>query len=71
MRLLKDYAAQALECREAAAKAQTKEARDGLLQMADHWETLARQRAAYLHLEDMLADLLRPRSNDNDAPKPA
>lgn len=58
MQLLEEYAEHARSCREAAAKALHPEEREHLLQMAERWETLARQRAAHLHLEDVLAQIL-------------
>ena len=58
MKQLEEYAEQANGCREAADKARTSAERDNLLQMAERWEELARQRAAHLHLENVLADLL-------------
>jgi hypothetical protein len=56
---LEEYAEHARECRASAAKAHTPEVRDHLLEMAERWEELARQRAVHLHLEDVLAELLR------------
>ena len=64
MKLLTEYAEQAKGCREAASRAQTESEKANLLQMAEHWEVLARQRAAQMHLEDVLAALLKP---DNGA----
>lgn len=64
MKLMSEYAEQAKACREAASRAQTEGERDNLLQMAEHWEALARQRAAQMHLEDVLAAILKP---DNGA----
>lgn len=66
MELLKDYAKHANECRDAAAKARNPTERDHLLQMAEHWETLARQRAAQMHLEDVLASILNPENGDHN-----
>ena len=59
MQLLEEYAAHARSCREAATKAISAGEREHLLQMAERWDTLARQRAAHLHLEDVLAQILR------------
>ena len=64
MKLLQEYAEHANDCRQAANRARTDEERDNLLQMAEHWEALARQRAAQMHLEDVLAAILKP---DNGA----
>ena len=64
MKQLEEYAAQANGCREAAAKAATPEVADQLLQMAERWEELARQRAAHLHLEDVLARLLKEHNHN-------
>jgi hypothetical protein len=66
MKLLEEYANHANECREAAAKAQTVGEREHLLQMAERWETLARQRAAHKHLEDVLDSILRSEGNNGD-----
>ena len=65
MEWVRDYVQHSKECREQAAKATNPQVRDHLLHMADRWEELARQRAAYMHLEDMLAELLK-NGNDND-----
>ena len=35
--------------------------------MAECWEELARQRAAHLHLEDMLAELLKHNNGNGGA----
>jgi hypothetical protein len=59
------YAAQARGCREAAANALTADGRERLLQMAERWEELARQRAAHLHLENVLAELVDEKQNGN------
>jgi hypothetical protein len=59
MKHLEEYAENARACRELAAKALLPEVRAHLLQMADRWEELARQRAVHMHLEDVLADLLK------------
>jgi len=56
---LEEYAEQARACREGAANAKTVEIREHMLEMAERWEELARQRAAHLHLEDVLAELLK------------
>jgi len=64
---LEEYAEQAKECREAAAKARTPSEREHLLQMAERWETLARQRAAQLHMEDVLANIMAPESDSRSA----
>lgn len=58
MKQLEQYAEQALDCRKAAANANRDGERKRLLEMAERWEELARQRAAHLHLEDVLAELL-------------
>jgi hypothetical protein len=63
---LEHYAKHARECREAAANAILPEIRAVLIKMAERWEELARQRAAYMHLEDVPADLLKNGGhNDN------
>lgn len=59
MKQLEQYADQARDCREAAARAQTDEERARLLEIAERWEELARQRTAHLHLEELLAELLK------------
>ena len=66
MERLQDYALQAKECRALAAKAALPEIRKHLLEMADRWEELARQRAAHLHLEHMLAGLLKDRNGNHN-----
>jgi hypothetical protein len=63
---LKDYAEHAHSCREAASKAANDAERDHLLEMAKRWEELARQRAAHLHLEHVLDDLLKPSGNHDN-----
>lgn len=60
---MKGYAEHAKACREAASKAKTDAEREHLHQMAERWEELARQRAVHMHLEDVLADLLKPNHN--------
>jgi hypothetical protein len=65
MKLLEEYAEHAKGCREAAGRAQTVDERSHLLQMAERWEELARQRAAHLHLEDLLAALLKSENSHN------
>src|SRR5437764_11872511 len=55
MKHLEEYAEHAKECRAMAAKALLPEIRAHLLEMADRWEELARQRAVHMHLEDVLA----------------
>jgi len=67
MKRLEEYAEQAKECREAAAKARTPSERQHLLHMAERWETLARQRAAQLHLEDVLAKIMASESDSRSA----
>jgi hypothetical protein len=62
---LGQYAEQARGCREAAANALTADGRERLLQMAERWEELARQRAAHLHLENVLAELIDEKTNGN------
>jgi len=64
--LLKEYAEHAQACREAASRAPTDSEREHLLEMAERWEGLARQRAAHMHLEAVLADLLKPNHNHNN-----
>jgi len=59
MKRLEEYADHAKHCRDAAARARTPREREHLLQMAERWESLARQRAVHLHLEDVLADILK------------
>jgi hypothetical protein len=56
---IRDYVQQSKNCRQAAAKAASEAERDHLLHMAERWEELARQRAAYMHLEDVLAGVLK------------
>jgi hypothetical protein len=67
MKLLEQYAEHAKGCRTAANKAQTADEKSHLLQMAERWEELARQRAAQLHLEDLLAEILKPEGNGGTA----
>lgn len=67
MKQLEEYAKQAHDCREAAGKARTPEAKEHLLQMAERWEELARQRAAHLHLEDLLTDLVKQNNGNGGA----
>jgi hypothetical protein len=67
MKLLEEYAEHAKGCRAAAAKAQTVDEKNHLLQMAERWEELARQRAAQLHLEDILATILKSANNGDTA----
>jgi hypothetical protein len=59
MEQLEKYARHAQDCREAAHKALSLAVQEHLFQMAEHWEQLARQRAAYLHLENILADVFK------------
>lgn len=59
MQRLEEYAEHARSCREAAERARTAEEREHLLHMAERWEGLARQRAAHLHLEEVLAEILK------------
>ena len=59
MKQLEKYAEHARDCREAADNARSDEQRQELIEMADKWESLARQRAAQLHLEEMLTELLK------------
>jgi hypothetical protein len=63
---LEQYAEQARDCRDAAANAHAVEERERLLQMAERWEELARQRAAYLHLEEVLAELLKDKNGNQN-----
>jgi membrane protein involved in colicin uptake len=63
---LEEYAEQARDCREAAMAAQTDAEREELLKMAQRWEELARQRAAHLHLEDMLSELLKGKNGSRN-----
>jgi len=63
---LKEYVEHAQACREAASRARLEAERKHLLDMAARWKELARQRAAHAHLEDVLADLLKPNSNHNN-----
>lgn len=67
MQLLEEYAQHANSCRKAAEKARTAEEQNKLLQMALRWEELARQRAAQLHLEDMLTTILKNNHNGGTA----
>ena len=67
MEHLKEYAQNAQSCRDAASKARTAAEREHLFQMAQRWEELARQRAAYRHLEDALAELLNNNSHNGGA----
>ena len=66
METLQEYAEHARSCREAAGRARTVGEREHLLQMAERWESLARQRAAHLHLEDMLAEILKERNGNHN-----
>jgi hypothetical protein len=66
MNQLEEYAEHARDCRQAADNARTAEEREHLLQMAERWEELARQRAAHLHLEDVLAELLKAKSGNHN-----
>jgi Tfp pilus assembly protein PilO len=59
MKHLEEYAEHAQECRAMAAKALLPEIRTYLLEMAERWEEMARQRAVHVHLEELLADLLK------------
>jgi hypothetical protein len=63
---LEEYAEHARDCREAAENASTDAAREELLKMAERWEELARQRAAHLHLEDVLAELLKKKNGNHN-----
>jgi hypothetical protein len=54
---LQDYLRQAKECREAAGRATIDIARENFLRMAETWETLARQRQAFLGLTEVLANM--------------
>jgi hypothetical protein len=65
MEWLQEYAEHAKDCREAARRARTVAEQEHLFQMADNWEQLARRRAAYLHLESILAELLEDKGNRN------
>ena len=58
MERLEEYAEHAKAHRQAAQKARTAEERERQLSMAERWEALARQRAAQLHLENVLAEIL-------------
>jgi hypothetical protein len=71
MKQLEEYAEHARDCREAAARALTNEERQHLVQMAERWEELARQRAAHLNLEDVLAGLLKNGNGHNGGTTPA
>jgi hypothetical protein len=66
MKKVEEYAEQANDCREAAGQARTSAERENLLQMADRWEELARQRAAHLHLENVLTELLNARNGNGN-----
>jgi hypothetical protein len=57
MQKLEDYAQQAKECRRLAAKALLPDIKAYLLQMADQWELLARERAAHEDLQHVLESL--------------
>jgi hypothetical protein len=67
---LEQYADQARECRAAAEHAKTPEERERLRQMANRWEELARQRAAQMNLEHVLADLLNDRNYKGGTSRP-
>ena len=67
MELLEDYARHAKDCRLAAAKAAIPEQKVHLLEMADRWEGLARQRAVHLHLEDVLTAILKNNGENGGA----
>jgi hypothetical protein len=56
-----EYLEQARECRTLAVSAVLPTIRTFLLQMADRWEELARQRAAEKGLQDILAALENPK----------
>ncbi|HEX5243570.1 MAG TPA: hypothetical protein VFW23_09955 [Tepidisphaeraceae bacterium] len=60
MERVREYLQQARECREAAAKAVSADVRSHYLSMAETWRTLAKQRAAQLHLEHLFAELATP-----------
>jgi hypothetical protein len=62
MKHLEEYAEHARECRESAAEALLPEIGAFLLEMADRWEEMARQRTVHVHLEGVMAEVLK---NDN------
>ena len=66
---LREYVQHSRDCRTEAANASNAAERDHLLDMADRWEKLARQRAAFMHLEDVLNDYLKE-SGGNSADSP-
>lgn len=51
---VEEYLKHAHACTEAAAKADLPSVRAAYLEMAQHWQTLARQRAAQLGLEKVI-----------------
>lgn len=65
MEWLETYVRNAKDCRGAAARASTPEDRDYLLGMADRWESLARQRAAYMQLDSVLTKLFEQEPPSN------
>ena len=66
MKQLENYAEQANACRDHAARSRTDEERQHFLQMAERWEELARQRAAQLHLEHLLDELLKDKTGNHN-----
>ncbi len=57
VRNVEEYLLQATQCREAAERTVSAAEKHRLVQMAETWEVLARQRTAYLQLETMLAKI--------------
>ena len=55
MEHVEEYLKQAKDCLDRAAKAELPSVRAAYIEMAEHWEMLARQRAAQLGLEDLIA----------------
>ena len=52
---VEEYLKQAQECLDAAAKADSPSVRATYMEMAERWEALARQRAAQLGIENIIA----------------
>ena len=55
MKKASEYRLHAKECRDLAAKMESAEQREQLLEMADHWETLASDRAELISKHPELA----------------
>jgi hypothetical protein len=55
MKKASEYRLHAAECRQLAAKMESGDQREQLLSMARHWDELAQDRAALIHLHPELA----------------